>query len=71
MRQWSERTIPRILQILYLGQAIASGFSRKLSSLWYDQALPKNSAHKFQFIECADKHYGLVAVFVEQVLCKV
>jgi pimeloyl-ACP methyl ester carboxylesterase len=55
MRQWNERIIPKILHIPYLGQAIVAGFARKLSSRWYDAALPQNSEHKSQFVEYADQ----------------
>jgi pimeloyl-ACP methyl ester carboxylesterase len=55
MRQWNERIIPKILHVPYLGQSIVAGFARKLSSGWYDTALPQNSEHKSQFIEYADR----------------
>lgn len=55
MRQWSERIIPKILHIPYVGQSIVAGFTRKLSSRWYDTALPSNSEHKPQFVEYADQ----------------
>ncbi|MGF1482310.1 MAG: alpha/beta hydrolase [Cyanophyceae cyanobacterium] len=55
MRQWNERIIPKILHVPYLGQAIVAGFSRKLSSRWYNKALPQNSEHKSQFVEYADQ----------------
>jgi pimeloyl-ACP methyl ester carboxylesterase len=55
MRQWDKRIIPRILHIPYVGQAIVTGFSRKFSSGWYKNALPKNSKHRAKFIGFADQ----------------
>lgn len=55
MRQWNERIIPKILQVPYLGQAIAAGFARQFSSHWYDTALPHNSEHKSSFVNIADQ----------------
>jgi pimeloyl-ACP methyl ester carboxylesterase len=55
MRQWNEKIIPKILHIPYVGQSIAAGFARKISSGWYNSALPSNSEHKPQFVECADR----------------
>lgn len=55
MRQWNERIIPKILHIPYVGQSIVAGFTRKLSSGWYDTAFPLNSKHKPQFVEYADR----------------
>jgi pimeloyl-ACP methyl ester carboxylesterase len=55
MRQWNERIIPKILHVPYVGQSIVAGFARKLSSGWYDTALPSNSERKLQFVEYADQ----------------
>jgi pimeloyl-ACP methyl ester carboxylesterase len=55
MRQWNEQIIPKILHVPYVGQSIVAGFSRKLSSRWYDTALPQNSEHKSQFVKYADR----------------
>ncbi len=55
MRQWNERIIPNILQVPYLGQAIAARFARQFSARWYDTALPPNSEHKSAFVAIANQ----------------
>ena len=55
MRQWDERIVPRILHVPYVGQAIVIGLSRKFSSGWYHNALPKSSKHKAELIDYADQ----------------
>ena len=48
--QWVKRNVPKMLQIPYVGQAINSLLSKKLTSIWYDMALPKNSPFKDDFV---------------------
>jgi pimeloyl-ACP methyl ester carboxylesterase len=55
MRQWNERIIPKILHVPYVGQIMAASLTRKMAAGWYKKALPKNSPHTEQFIQCADR----------------
>jgi pimeloyl-ACP methyl ester carboxylesterase len=54
MRQWNDRIIPKILHVPYVGQLIVAGLTRKISSGWYDVALPSSNEHKSQFVQHAD-----------------
>jgi pimeloyl-ACP methyl ester carboxylesterase len=54
MRQWNDRIIPKILHVPYVGQLIVASLTRKISSGWYDLALPSSNEHKSQFVQHAD-----------------
>jgi hypothetical protein len=55
MRQWSDRMIPKVLHVPYVGQIIAASLVRKMAASWYKQALPANSTQTDQFVQCADQ----------------
>lgn len=44
--QWVNRNIPGLLRTPYLGQVANAIMAKKLTSRWYDKALPRNSPHK-------------------------
>lgn len=48
--QWVDHNIPKPLKIPYIGQAINAVLAKKLTSVWYDMALPKKSPHKEGFV---------------------
>jgi len=48
--QWTKRNVPKPIQIPYIGQTINAIMSKKMASIWYDMALPKNSQHKENFV---------------------
>lgn len=48
--QWLDRNVPKLIQIPYIGQTINTIMSKKMASIWYDMALPKNSPHKEDFV---------------------
>lgn len=54
MRQWTERIIPKILHVPYIGQLIVASSTRKVAAGWYELALPQSSEHKSQFVQQAD-----------------
>jgi pimeloyl-ACP methyl ester carboxylesterase len=49
-KQWVNRNVPKSIQIPYIGQTINAIMSKKMASIWYDMALPRNSPHKEEFI---------------------
>jgi pimeloyl-ACP methyl ester carboxylesterase len=51
--QWVNRNIPKPMQLPFLGQVINAVLSRKLASIWYDMALPKNSESKERLVDLA------------------
>jgi pimeloyl-ACP methyl ester carboxylesterase len=54
MRQWNDRIIPKILHIPGVGQLIVAGLTRKISTGWYDRALPVGNEQKSQFVHHSD-----------------
>lgn len=50
MRQWTERMIPKVLRIPYLGQVVTAARANDLATHWFDLALPRGSEHKKGFV---------------------
>jgi len=48
--QWTKRNVPKPIQIPYIGQTINAIMSKKMASIWYDMALPKDSQYKEDFV---------------------
>jgi pimeloyl-ACP methyl ester carboxylesterase len=46
MRKWTDRNIPGLLRVPYLGQAVTAVKAEYLATRWFDRALPKGSEHK-------------------------
>jgi pimeloyl-ACP methyl ester carboxylesterase len=46
MRKWTDRNIPGLLRIPYLGQVVTAAKAEFLASRWLDRALPRDSAHR-------------------------
>ena len=50
MRKWTDRNIPGLLRVPYLGQAVATVKAEYLATRWFDRALPRGSEHKSGFV---------------------
>ena len=50
MRKWTERNIPRLLRVPYVGQAVTAAKAGFLATHWFDLALPRGSEHKGAFV---------------------
>ena len=55
MRNWTDRNIPKLLRIPYLGQAITTVKTEFFATHWFDLALPRGSEHKGGFVAQARK----------------
>lgn len=55
MRQWTNRNIPRVLRVPFVGQLTGLIGTQYLATNWFKLALPKESEHKRRFVETA-KH---------------
>jgi len=55
MRRWTDRNIPGLLRVPYLGQAVTALKAEVLATRWFDRALPRGSEHKGCFVAHAQK----------------
>lgn len=55
MRKWTDRNIPGLLRVPYLGQAVATVKVEYLATRWFNRALPRGSEHKSGFVAHAQK----------------
>jgi pimeloyl-ACP methyl ester carboxylesterase len=46
MRKWTDRNIPGLLRVPFLGQAVTAAKAEFLASRWFDRALPRASKHR-------------------------
>jgi pimeloyl-ACP methyl ester carboxylesterase len=46
MRKWTDRNIPKLLRLPYVGQAVTAVKAGFLATHWFDLALPRGSEHK-------------------------
>jgi pimeloyl-ACP methyl ester carboxylesterase len=49
MRKWTDRNIPKLLRVPYLGQTVAAIKAEFLATHWFDLALPRGSGHRNGF----------------------
>jgi pimeloyl-ACP methyl ester carboxylesterase len=50
MRRWTDRNIPGLLRVPYLGQAVTAVTAEVLATRWFNRALPRGSEHKSGFV---------------------
>jgi pimeloyl-ACP methyl ester carboxylesterase len=50
MRSWTDRNIPGLLRVPYLGQAVTAVKAEFLATRWFDRALPRGREHKTGFV---------------------
>lgn len=55
MRLWTDRNIPKVLRVPYVGQAVAAIKVEFLATQWFNRALPRGSEHKSDFVAQAQK----------------
>jgi pimeloyl-ACP methyl ester carboxylesterase len=55
MRKWTDRNIPKLLRVPYVGQTVAAVKAEFLATHWFDLALPRGSEHKSGFVAQAQK----------------
>jgi pimeloyl-ACP methyl ester carboxylesterase len=55
MRKWTERNIPRLLRVPFVGQVVAAAKAEYLATHWFDLALPSGSEYKSGFVAQAEK----------------
>lgn len=53
MRKWTDRNIPGLLRVPYVGQAVAAINAESLATRWFNRALPRGSEHKSGLVEQA------------------
>lgn len=50
MRKWTDRNIPKLLRVPYVGQAVSAVKAEYLATRWFNRALPRGSQHKSDFV---------------------
>jgi pimeloyl-ACP methyl ester carboxylesterase len=55
MRKWTDRNIPSLLRVPYVGQAVTAVKAEYLATRWFNRALPRGSKHKSGFVAHAQK----------------
>ena len=55
MRKWTDRNIPKLLRVPYVGQAVTAVKAEFLATHWFSLALPRGSEHKNAFVVQARK----------------
>ncbi len=53
MRKWTDRSVPKLLRVPYVGQVVAAVKAEFLATHWFDLALPRGSEHKGGFVSQA------------------
>ncbi len=55
MRKWTDRNIPKVLRVPYVGQTVTAVKAEFLATHWFDLALPRGSEYKSGFVAQARK----------------
>ncbi|NVK52803.1 MAG: alpha/beta hydrolase [Flavobacteriaceae bacterium] len=55
MQKWTEKSIPKVLKVPVIGQISNAIMAKKISSIWYKYALPKESPLRDKYSKIAQK----------------
>ena len=50
MPNWTDRNIPKLLRVPYVGQVVGAIKAELLATRWFDRALPRGSEHRSGFV---------------------
>lgn len=51
--KWTEKSIPTLIKIPFIGQITNAMYAKKFTGIWYKYALPKESTSRFDFTQIA------------------
>ncbi len=51
--KWTEKSIPKMLKIPFIGQLANAIYAKKLAGIWYNYSLPKNHESRYEYAQTA------------------
>jgi len=55
MLKWTDRNIPKLLRVPYVGQTVTAVKAETIATHWFNRALPRGGKHKSSFVAQAQK----------------